>query len=72
MANLESIALLKAEINEYITQNNSQAITGNILNDALIDMVDTIVNNYALMTEDEYDELVSKDPNLFYYTYEEE
>lgn len=72
MANLEDIDILKAEIDEYINQNDSQAITGRILNDTLNDMVDTIVNNYECMTEEEYDDLVIKKQDLFYFTYEDE
>lgn len=70
--NVESIELLKAEIDEYINQNNSQAITGAIMNDTLNDMVDTIVNNYRLMSEEDYEDLEVKIPNMFYFTYEDE
>lgn len=72
MANVGSIDILKAEIDEYINQNDSQAITGQIMNDTLNDMVDTIVNNYEYMSEDEYEELPVKKQDIFYFTYEDE
>lgn len=61
---------LKSAIKQVIKQNGNQEITGYILQNALLNMVDNIPE-IVVLGENEYNS-ISKDENKIYFVYEEE
>lgn len=61
---------LKSAIKQVIKQNGNQEITGYILQNTLLSMVDNIPE-IVVLGENEYNS-ISKDENKIYFVYEEE
>lgn len=61
---------LKSAIKQVIKQNGNQEITGYILQNALLNVVDNIPE-VVVLGENEYNS-IDKDENKIYFVYEEE
>lgn len=61
---------LKSAIKQVIKQNGNQEITGYILQNALLSVVDNIPE-IVVLGENEYNS-INKDENKIYFVYEEE
>lgn len=61
---------LKSAIKQVIKQNGNQEITGYILQNALLSMIDNIPE-VVVLGENEYNS-INKDENKIYFVYEEE
>lgn len=61
---------LKSAIKQVIKQNGNQEITGYILQNALLSVVDNIPE-VVVLGENEYNS-INKDENKIYFVYEEE
>lgn len=61
---------LKSAIKQVIKQNGNQEITGYILQNTLLSMIDNIPE-IVVLGENEYNS-ISKDENKIYFVYEEE
>lgn len=70
---------LKATINANIGRNGNREITGEVMNNVLIESVNItesaineIKESNVVLSEKEYDELAKKDESKYYFVYEEE
>ncbi len=65
---------IKQNIRTNIFENPERRITGQVMQDVLLNMVDGIVDRDVFLSEDEYDALVESgqvDPDKIYHVYEE-
>ena len=62
-------------IKKHIFENPNRLITGQVMQDVLVDMVNEIIDRDVFLTEEEYDALVESeqvDPDKIYHIYENE
>ena len=62
-------------IKKQIFENPNRLITGQVMQDVLVDMVNEIIDRDVFLTEEEYDALVESeqvDPDKIYHIYENE